>query len=98
MRDVVIENYLKDLDRLKHAIEYCTLATACQFALEGRGPRYLKDQTIATISWQAAQMQRIGQLLEHLTGQGLIMDVVDMELATQASTIGSGRRYCAAPG
>ncbi|KUM55788.1 hypothetical protein ACN42_g11449 [Penicillium freii] len=84
MRDVVIKSYLQDLGNLKQAIDYCTLATACQLALEGRGPRDLKDQAIAAISWQAAQMQIIGQLLEHLASQRLIMDVVDMELATQA--------------
>ncbi|KAJ5607869.1 hypothetical protein N7537_004488 [Penicillium hordei] len=84
MRDVVIENYMKDLGRLKSAINYSTLATACQLVLEGCGPPDLKDQTIATISWQAAQMQRVDQLLENLISQRLIIEVVDIELATQA--------------
>ncbi|CRL28483.1 unnamed protein product [Penicillium camemberti] len=81
---LTLKNYLKDLGYLKNALCYSTLATACQFALEGRGPPDFKDQTIATISWQAAQMQRVDHLLEHLTSQGLIIDVVDIERATQA--------------
>ncbi|KKK22844.1 hypothetical protein P175DRAFT_0501544 [Aspergillus ochraceoroseus IBT 24754] len=84
MKAIVIENYLKDLGPLKSALDYCTLATACQYALEGRGPPDLQDQVIATIAWQAAQMQRVGRLLEHLTKQGLITDVVDVEIADQA--------------
>ncbi|KAJ6093204.1 hypothetical protein N7486_008493 [Penicillium sp. IBT 16267x] len=38
MKAIVIENYLKDLGPLKSALDYCTLATACQVALKGRGP------------------------------------------------------------
>lgn len=84
MKAIVIENYLKDLGPLKSAIDYCTLATACQLALEGRGPPDFQDQVIATIAWQAAQIQRVGRLLEHLAKQGLITDVVDVEIADQA--------------
>ncbi|KAF5858872.1 hypothetical protein ETB97_003621 [Aspergillus alliaceus] len=84
MKAIVIENYLKDLGPLKSALDYCTLATACQLALEGRGPPEFQDQVIATIAWQAAQIQRVGRLLEHLAKQGLITDVVDVEIADQA--------------
>ncbi|PKX97566.1 uncharacterized protein P174DRAFT_439331 [Aspergillus novofumigatus IBT 16806] len=84
MKAIVIENYLKDLGPLKSALDYCTLATAGQFALEGRGSPEFQDQVIATIAWQAAQMQRVGRLLEHLAKEGLITDVVDEEIADQA--------------
>ncbi|KAJ5595381.1 uncharacterized protein N7459_001589 [Penicillium hispanicum] len=67
------ENYLKDLGPLRSALDYCTLATACQFALEGHGPPDFQDQ-----------VQRVGRLLEHLAKQGLIIDVVDEEIADQA--------------
>lgn len=50
MKAMVIENYLKDFRALKIALDYCTLTSACQFALEGRGPPDLQDQAIATIS------------------------------------------------
>ncbi|KAJ9247348.1 hypothetical protein DTO207G8_8128 [Paecilomyces variotii] len=43
-----LQNYLKDLGPLKAALDYCTLATACQIALEGRGPPDFQDQVIAT--------------------------------------------------
>lgn len=84
MKALVIESYLKDLGTFKGALDYCTLATACQFALEGRGPPDLQDQAIATIAWQEAQIQRVGRLLEHLAKQGLITDIVDLETADQA--------------
>lgn len=84
MKAIVIENYLTDLGSLKSALDYCTLATACQIALEGRGPPDLQDQVIATIAWQAAQMQRVERLLEHLAKQGLITDIVDEKIADQA--------------
>ncbi|KAJ9191643.1 hypothetical protein DTO164E3_8751 [Paecilomyces variotii] len=84
MKVLVIENYLKDLGPLKAALDYCTLATACQLALEGRGPPDLQDQVIATIAWQAVQMQRVSGLLEQLAEQGLIIDVVDVESADKA--------------
>lgn len=84
MKAIVIENYLKDLGPLKSALDYCTLATACQLALEGRGPPDFQDQVIATVAWQAAQIQRVSRLLEHLAKQGLITDVVDVEIADQA--------------
>lgn len=51
MKDAVIEDYLKDLGSLKAALNYSTLATTCQLALEGRGPPDLKDQIITTIFW-----------------------------------------------
>ncbi|KAJ9216051.1 hypothetical protein DTO166G4_2295 [Paecilomyces variotii] len=84
MKVLVIENYLKDLGPLKAALDYCTLATACQLALEGRGSPDLQDQVIATIAWQAVQMQRVSGLLEQLAEQGLIIDVVDVESADKA--------------
>jgi hypothetical protein len=84
MKALVIESYLKDLGPLKSAVDYCTLATACQFALEGRGPPELQDQVIATIAWQAAQIQLVGRLLEYLAKQGLIIDIIDVEIADQA--------------
>lgn len=59
MKAFVIENYLKNLGPLKSTLNYRTFATACQYALEGRGPPDLKDQVIATIAWQAAQIQRV---------------------------------------
>jgi hypothetical protein len=84
MKAVVIESYLKDLGPLQSRLDYCTLATAGQYALEGRGPPDFQDQVIATIAWQATQMQRVARLLEHLAEQGLITDVVDEEIADQA--------------
>ncbi|KAJ6127648.1 hypothetical protein N7523_003260 [Penicillium sp. IBT 18751x] len=65
-----IEISLKDLGPLNRALDYCTLATACQFAFEDRGPPELQDQ--------------VGQLLEHLAKQGPIADIVDVEMAGQA--------------
>jgi hypothetical protein len=53
-------------------------------ALEGRGPPDFQDQVIATITWQAAQIPRVGQLLEHLLKQGFIQDIVDVEIANHA--------------
>jgi hypothetical protein len=50
MKAFVIENYLKDLGPLKSRLDYCTLATACQYALEGRGPPDFQDQVVATIA------------------------------------------------
>ena len=84
MKAIVMESYLKDLGTRKSALDYCTLATACQWALEGRGPPDFQDQVIATIAWQAAQMQRVAYLLEHLAKQGLITDIVDVKIADQA--------------
>jgi len=78
---MVIESYLADLGLLRSSLSHCTLTTACQIALEGPGPVDLKDQLIATIVWQEAQMQRAGQLLEHLAKAGFITDVVDSEIA-----------------
>ena len=83
MKAVVIANYLKDLGPLKSAVSYSTLATACQLALDGRGPPDFRDQVIATIAWQNAQIQLVDRLLEHLAGQGLIT-VVEEEGADQA--------------
>ncbi|KGO47995.1 hypothetical protein PEX1_062180 [Penicillium expansum] len=83
MKDFLLKDYLKELGPLKNALGYSTLATACQFALEGRGPRDFKDQAIATISWQETQIQRVGQLLEYLVRQELITDVVNPETASQ---------------
>ncbi|KAJ5930828.1 hypothetical protein N7466_006321 [Penicillium verhagenii] len=71
-----IESYLEDLGPMKAAIGNCALVLACQLALEGGGPPGLKDEVIATIGWQATQIQQVGQL-EHLGRQGLITDVVD---------------------
>ncbi|KAJ5282497.1 hypothetical protein N7505_000477 [Penicillium chrysogenum] len=85
MKDAVISSYLEDLGPLKSAIGNSALVAASQIALEGRfGPSDLKDQVIATISWQATQMQRVGQLLEHLAQQRLVTDLVDVEIAKQA--------------
>jgi len=39
---------------------------------------------IATIAWQATQMQRVSGLLEQLAEQCLIIDVVDEEIADKA--------------
>ncbi|KAJ5759793.1 hypothetical protein N7520_006949 [Penicillium odoratum] len=86
MKEFVIENYLKDLGPLKARLDYSTLATACQLSLEGRGPPDFQDQVIATITWQAALLQRIRQLLEHLAKQGFIQDIVDKEIADCALT------------
>ncbi|KAJ5713577.1 uncharacterized protein N7483_010758 [Penicillium malachiteum] len=84
MKVLVIESYLKDLGPLQYALDYCTLATACQCALERRGPPDLQDQVISTIAWQTAQVQRVGRLLEHLAKRGLITDIVDAKTARQA--------------
>ncbi|KAJ5622524.1 hypothetical protein N7528_005756 [Penicillium herquei] len=84
MKALVIESYLRDLGSLQSALDYCTLASACQCALEGRGPPDLKDQVISTIAWQTAQIQRGNRLLEHLAKRGLITDIVDVETAEQA--------------
>ncbi|KAJ5483457.1 hypothetical protein N7530_002703 [Penicillium desertorum] len=85
MKDAVISSYLEDLGPLKSAIGNSALVTASQIALEGcLGPSDLKDQVIATISWQATQMQRVGRLLEHLAQQRLVTDLVDVEIAKQA--------------
>lgn len=84
MKDAVISNYLKDLGPLKSALDNCALVTASQVALESHyGPPDLKDQVIATIAWQATQMQRVSQLLEHLAQQRLVTDLVDVEIAKQ---------------
>ncbi|CDM26766.1 unnamed protein product [Penicillium roqueforti FM164] len=48
MKALVIANYPKDLRPLKGALNHCTLATACDFALEGCEPPYLKDQGLVT--------------------------------------------------
>lgn len=77
---LVLESYLKDLGPLKGTLDYCTLATACQLALEGHGPPDLQDQEIATIAWQEAQLQRVSRLLEHLAKHGLIADIVEKEM------------------
>lgn len=66
MKLIVIEGYLKDLGPRKSRLDYSTLATACQVALDDRGPCDFQDQVIATITWQQAQLQRVSQLLEHL--------------------------------
>ncbi|CAG8183130.1 unnamed protein product [Penicillium nalgiovense] len=85
MKDAVISSYLEDLGPLKSAIGNSALVAASQIALEGRlGPSELKDQVIATISWQETQMQRVGQLLEYLAQQRLVADLVDVEIAKQA--------------
>lgn len=84
MKAIAIDSYLKALGSLKSRLDYGTLANACQLALEGRGPPDLKDEVIATIAWQAAQIQRVDQLLEHLAMQGLVTDLVNVETADQA--------------
>lgn len=84
MKAIVIKNYLEDLGPLRSEISHCGLATACEFALEGHGPPDFRDQVIATIAWQAAQIQRVSRLLEHLAKQGLITEIVDEEMAYQA--------------
>ncbi|OQE05170.1 hypothetical protein PENVUL_c026G07314 [Penicillium vulpinum] len=43
MKAMVIANYLEDLGPLKRSLSHSTLVTACQLALEGRGPLDLKD-------------------------------------------------------
>ena len=46
-----------------------------------RGPPDLKDQVIATIYWQSAQLQRVKQLLERLAKRGLLQEIVNKEKA-----------------
>ncbi|KAJ5947915.1 hypothetical protein N7466_000930 [Penicillium verhagenii] len=61
MKAIITESYLKGLGQLKARIDYSGLASACQIALEGRGPPDFKDQVIATITWQAVQLQRVSK-------------------------------------
>jgi hypothetical protein len=84
MKAMVIANYVKDLGPLQSSLSHSTLVTACDVALQGRGPPDLKDQVIATIAWQEAQIQRVGGLLRHIATQGLITDIVDKETADRA--------------
>ncbi|KAJ5571428.1 hypothetical protein N7535_005088 [Penicillium sp. DV-2018c] len=79
-----IADYLEDLGPLQSSLCHSTLATACEIALEGRGPPDLKDQVIATIAWQEAQLQRVGGLLKHMATQGFITEIVDTKTAARA--------------
>ncbi|OJJ42434.1 hypothetical protein ASPZODRAFT_76708 [Penicilliopsis zonata CBS 506.65] len=84
MKSAIIKKYISDLGPLGAALGYSTLINTCQYALEGRGPPDLKDQVIATIAWQQAQMLRVSELLHHLAGKGLITDIVEKEVAKRA--------------
>ncbi|KAJ5143812.1 uncharacterized protein N7515_002599 [Penicillium bovifimosum] len=84
MDAIVIANYLEDLGPLQSSHWVSTLPTACEVALEGRGPPDLEDQVIATIAWQEAQMQRVGGLLKHMATQRFITDIADTETAARA--------------
>lgn len=84
-----LESYrYRELPEIPRATTHCARlwhpCNACQLALEGRGHPDLQDEVIATIAWQATQIQRVCQLLEHLAEQGLITDMVDGEIADQA--------------
>ncbi|KAJ5545303.1 hypothetical protein N7535_006314 [Penicillium sp. DV-2018c] len=83
MKAIAIADYLEDLGPLQSSLCHSTLATACKIVLEGRGPPDLKDQVIATIAWQEAQLQRVGGLLKHMATQGLITEIVDTKTATR---------------
>ncbi|KAJ1713087.1 hypothetical protein NYO67_4726 [Aspergillus flavus] len=76
-----IENSLKDLGPLKNILDFSTPTSGCQLALQGRGPLDLKDQVIATINWQSAQLRRVKQLLKRLAKRGLLQEIFNKEKA-----------------
>ncbi|KAJ5983222.1 hypothetical protein N7481_005321 [Penicillium waksmanii] len=83
MKALAIESYIKDLGSKAAALDLATLVGAGWCVLNGRGLPELKDQVVATIAWQEAQMLRVHQLLQRLArgGGGLITDIVDADTA-----------------
>jgi len=84
IRDAIIRKCLQKLGPFRVALSYSAIVIGCQMALEGLGPPDIKDQVIATLAWQAAQIERVHRLLIHLHSERMMREVPHAKLAYAA--------------